>query len=733
MLKNTFIAILSSAVIGYIAVCTAAPDIVLFDFEGNSPLQGWKSEGDAFFVAEATAPYHGKIRIENVQGGHFLYSFDTARRTNTPVGSLTSPEFVIERDYINFFLGGGRGFPDRIGAQLLVDGKVVRSSTGRESRPGISLKLVQLSWEVRAFRGKTARIVFQDRTPYGTTAADHFVMSDTPQGYRSDATVRFAEMYRPAFHATAARGRSGDANGLFYYNGLWHMGCQLHYVDGGATGWGHSVSKDLVHWTVLDDMIPVGLDGAAFSGGATVDHLNTSGLKNGKDDPILLFYTLLPPGSGGAFPDTPYSKAPKAADIRYRPAIAYSTDGGMSFVKTTDPVFQYGNPRMLTYDKRNKYTLDGGKTWVGDPSTLLGSGGFGKDRDGKVFYYEPTKDWIMIWHLSQNNNRPNTSFGLYRTKDFKKWELFQTIPCGMWECPDMFEMPAIDRNGKPTGQRYWIINRGGVEYLIGTFDGNEFCPISANDPSNPYESMRISDPRFDTKRFLRRVTYKSGYYAAQTFANAPENRIVQVSWMSENKVSDNMPGSPWENMMSFPVELTLRDTGKGLVLEHMPAREIQQTYTAKHERRNLPLADGVTKNLVPIKSGLLDIDVTFDAGDAREFGLTVLGETITYKVRERQLWAFRSLGEDGVDWTPKFTTVPLEDNKISLRILVDRCSVEVSINQGIYRTTAIVYPQNDDVALDFFSRGATARIESLSVREIESEQRACNTQGIFSK
>lgn len=697
----------------------AAKDIVLFDFEKNDALVDWQNDDGAFRLAGKDAPYY-KVKVQNAQGERFLFSLGLDKPHNALVGSITSPVFIIERDYINFRLGGDRSWPEHLGAQLLVEGEVVRSSTGNETIPSLSFNMLPLNWNVKAYKGKKARILINDFTPYGSIGTDHFVMSDTPVGWRSDATVRYAEMYRPAFHATAPTGRTQDANGLFYYKGLWHLGYQLRYTDGGGTSWGHSVSRDLIHWEARGEMVPVGLTCIAISGGATIDHLNISGLKKGDDDPILLTYTVVPPGVSMANPETPYSKVRKAGDAHYYPALAYSTDGGRTWTKTLEPLLQYGNPEMLTYDKANAYTLDGGKTWVRDPTPLLGPGGFKKDRDAKVIWFEPTKDWIMIWHLSQNNTRNVTSFGLYRSKDLKKWELFQTIPQG-WECPDMFEMPVMDKNGIPTGQRYWVINRGGAEYWVGTFDGKQFVPMSINDSVNPYEFMTFDNPAYTPSRFMRRVMYRSGYYAAQNFTNAPDNRQIQMAWPGRGKRDENTPGSPFDGQLTFPMELTLRDTGNGIVLEHMPVREIESIYSKRHTRANITLSEGVSKNLVPLSSNLLDIDVTLAAGDAREFGLEIHGEKILYDTKDNRLRAFRDYDQTTSQWVEKSTPVVLQDGKISLRILVDRMSIEVCINNGVYITTAIIYPQDDFVDLGFISEGGRAMIERLVVNEIECD------------
>ncbi len=706
-------------------VACAADNVVLFDFESEDALDGWANDGGAFFVASVSAPNHGKVKIEGAQGGRFLYSFDTEKISNHPVGTLVSPEFEIQRGYINFLLGGSRGWPEEMGAQLVVGGKVVRAATGRESLTGGAFRLMPLNWDVREFLGKKAQIVFNDKTPYGSVGADAFFMSDTPRGWRTDAATRWGEIYRPAFHASTGHGYSGDADGMFYYRGRWFLGYQWVYVGSGGYEWGQTVSKDLVRWTMRGPCVRTEDNGSMSTGGAAVDLNNTSGLRKDGHDPILLFYTHRPVGSSGIPPDAPLNKAPKTADKRLYPALAYSTDGGETYTKDPTPLFQYGNPEMLSYDPNNLYTLDGGKTWVNDPSPLLGSGQFNKDRDTGVFWHEPTQHWIMIWHLSQSNNRPKTAFGLYRSKDFKKWELFQTIP-GLWECPDMFEMDAVDMQGKKTGKSYWVVNRGGVEYFIGTFDGKEFIPISANDPKNPYEFKRFQDTEYDQKRFLRRSVFKSGFYAAQTFSNAPEGRIVQVSWMNDAKSAPNFPGCPWENLLSFPAEVTLRDTGNGLVLEHTPVKEIQSIYTQTHTRENITLNEGVTDDLVPLTSNLLDIEVVFSTDHARAFGLSILGEKIKYEPKKNRLDAFR-YRDNANNLKDAFAIIPPRDGKISLRILVDRSSIELGVLNGLHRAGTFVYPQTDaQLKLEFFSEGGNAKIEKLAVHEIECEQASAN-------
>jgi fructan beta-fructosidase len=70
-------------------------------------------------------------------------------------GTLTSPEFRIERKFIAFLIGGGKN-PEKLALQLLVDGQVVRSATGPNDQPGGSEALAPESWDVSEFAGKMA-------------------------------------------------------------------------------------------------------------------------------------------------------------------------------------------------------------------------------------------------------------------------------------------------------------------------------------------------------------------------------------------------------------------------------------------------------------------------------------------------------------------------------------------------------------------------------------------------
>src|SRR5688572_12901982 len=132
-------------------------DIVFEDFEGGS-YGRWNSIGDAFGKAPARGAIRGQMAVEGFHGKALVNSFNGGDRST---GTLTSPEFNVERKYISFLIGGG-GFEGKTCVNLEVDGKVVRSAVGPNVNPGGSERLSKTGWDVTEFAGKTARFVIKD-------------------------------------------------------------------------------------------------------------------------------------------------------------------------------------------------------------------------------------------------------------------------------------------------------------------------------------------------------------------------------------------------------------------------------------------------------------------------------------------------------------------------------------------------------------------------------------------
>ena len=108
----------------------AADDILIADFEG--PDYGdWKTTGEAFGTGPAQGTLPSQMQVNGFKGKGLVNSFYGGDTT----GTLTSPEFKIERKFISFLIGGGKD-AEKTCMNLLVDGKVVRTATGPNDKPG---------------------------------------------------------------------------------------------------------------------------------------------------------------------------------------------------------------------------------------------------------------------------------------------------------------------------------------------------------------------------------------------------------------------------------------------------------------------------------------------------------------------------------------------------------------------------------------------------------------------
>jgi mono/diheme cytochrome c family protein len=150
----------------------AAEPTVLADFEGKT-YGAWTIEGDCFGTGPARGTLSNQNRVSGFLGRGLVNTFLGGDDT---MGTATSPEFRVDRDCLNFLIGGG-AFKGKTCLDLLLDGKVVRTATGRSSET-----LDWQSWDVRDLRGKTVRLRIVDRATggWGHINVDHIVLADQP-------------------------------------------------------------------------------------------------------------------------------------------------------------------------------------------------------------------------------------------------------------------------------------------------------------------------------------------------------------------------------------------------------------------------------------------------------------------------------------------------------------------------------------------------------------------------
>ena len=322
------------------------------------------------------------------------------------------------------------------------------------------------------------------------------------------------------------------------------------------------------------------------------------------------------------------------------------------------------------------YSNDRGKTWLKyDRNPVIGELKAGT-RDPKVIWHEPSERWIMALYLDKNE------FALFSSPDCKTWRHLHdlTMP-GVIECPDFFELPL---DGQPD-QTQWVFWGANGTYFLGQFDGETFTPESD----------------------LLKAEYGANGFAAQTWSDIPEadGRRIQISWMSGGKY----PAMPFNQQMSFPVELTLRSCPEGVRLCRQPVREIEGLYDdTVHVWAERTL--NVGENLIPETKGeLFDIRADVELVDAKAFGVFVRGHDLHYDIPAGRLIGLNQQAD----------LAPVS-SRIKLRLLVDRTSLEVFGNKGQMSMSSCFLPEAADDHLEFYTEDGQVKLINLTIHELRS-------------
>ena len=437
-----------------------------------------------------------------------------------------------------------------------------------------------------------------------------------PDSPDSEETL-YHEQFRPQFHFTAQRNWLNDPNGLVYFKGEYHLFYQYNPggIEWGNMSWGHAVSSDLVHWEELPIALFPDSNGMCFSGSALVDWNNASGLQRYKDPVLVALYT------GATDPGIPNAKP-------FAQCLAYSHDRGRTWIKYDhNPVL----PHVVALN-----------------------------RDPKVFWHEPSKQFVMALYKDKND------FALFGSENLSAWTPLCDVSLpGSMECPDFFELPI---EGDSSNTR-WVFVGGDGAYRIGTFDGKLFKP--------------------ETERL--RNEYGTHYSATQTFNNIPpkDGRRIQIAWMSVG----HYPGMPFSQQMSFPSELTLKRFPEGLRLCRMPVREIKKLRQPSTSWRNKIIEGVMTINP---QVDCVEIHTEIEPGIASDFGFRIHGQEIKYTVAKK---ALTCLGKEA----------PVEpiSGHIKLVILVDRTSIEIFANDGKVTMSFCYLPERGKDSLEVFATGKT--------------------------
>lgn len=439
------------------------PDILIADFEEQNYGE-WKVEGEAFGSGPAKGTLAGQQIVSGFKGEGLVNTF---LKGDSATGTLTSPEFKVERKYICFLIGGGAHKETAI--ELLANGNVVQRQSGMADE-----RLVPACFDVSGNMGKSVqlRIVDHATKGWGHINVDHIVHSDIkPEKPKNPWNIgkaaaapynphkihsEYKEDWRPQFHFSPKNEWMNDINALIYHNGVYHM---LYQWGRSKRHGGYATSKDLLHW--VDQGVALVPQGTFLPAEAT---RNVSGEQVFSGSGVFVTGETARKITGSALP----ALVTHYTGTKVGTCIAWSNDEGKSW---------------HNYEKNPVANL----TSDADP------------RDPCVIWYGPGKKWILSIY------EHGTTF--YGSEDLINWERLSNIGFG-FECPDLVELPLDgDKNNLK-----WVIYDANGSYLVGKFDGTTFT-----DENKVKPFIMDCGPDF--------------YAGQSFFPhNLPEKKYIQIAW-----------------------------------------------------------------------------------------------------------------------------------------------------------------------------------------------------------
>ena len=463
---------------------------------------------------------------------------------------------------------------------------------------------------------------------------------------------RITEEQRPQFHLSSRAGWMNDPNGFSYYQGKYHMFYQYHPYSSfwGPMHWGHAVSQDLLRWEYL----PAAL--------APDEVYDIDGVFS---------------GSAIELPDT-------------RQLLVYTgvvRDIGQNGEKTLRQVQCLAVGDGVDYEK-----------YEGNPvisAGMIPEGGSTEDfRDPKIWRHKDGTYRLLVGNRSEDTSG---QLLLYQSRDGFQWEFKKVFARNrnrfgkMWECPDFFELDGkavllvSPQDMLPDGFEYH--NGNGTVCLIGQYDPEE-------------ETF--------TEETNQAADYGIDFYAMQTVLS-PDGRRIMIGWMQNwDTIGIHETTDAWFGQMSLPREIRIKD-GK---LFQYPIRELEAYRKDKVEYRQIRVpGNGVITSaeirpeevlnglqLPGIRGRCIDMEVTVSRPEGEKilnkFTISLAADEefhtdISFRPKESIVKIDRKFsGSRRAVIHQRRAQVRMQDNQIKFRIILDRFSMEVFINDGAKVMTA---------------------------------------------
>jgi beta-fructofuranosidase len=491
----------------------------------------------------------------------------------------------------------------------------------------------------------------------GNTIKDNSEILDKARVFEKEAANNISDKERPSFHLSAPIGWINDPNGFSMFKGEYHLFYQYHPYDikWGPMHWGHSKTKDFIKWEQLPTALAPDEEydmGGCFSGSAIE-----------ADGKHVLMYTGV---------------------------IEKMEEDGSHFIRQTQCV-AIGDG--IDYEK-----LDCNP--VIDSCLLPQESNLEDFRDPKI--WKEGEDFYVV--VGSRYADGSGQILLYKSKDLRNWKFVTVLDRSenklgrMWECPDFFKLDGHDimiiSPQEVKAEKLRFHNGHNVAYLIGKYDKENYI--------------------FDREGY-EPIDFGLDFYAPQTL-EAEDGRRIMIGWMQswENNI---VPSSfKWCGMMTIPRELSIKD---GHLIQN-PIREIQSYYKNTVKYENQLIQDKV--KLDGISGREIDMTVEISGTDYEDFTISVAKnneyETLINFDPKRNLISFdRSYSSKLGDLLHKREMkVRNQNGKIKLRLIIDKYSIEIFVNDGEQVMTSTFYTDLDVKGIEFYAKGnATINIEKHDI------------------
>ncbi|MFW5714414.1 MAG: glycoside hydrolase family 32 protein, partial [Brevefilum sp.] len=300
--------------------------------------------------------------------------------------------------------------------------------------------------------------------------------------------------HRPNYHFLPPRNWMNDPNGLFYWEGRFHLFYQFNPYRPlwGFIHWGHTSSPDLVHW----EDHPIALQ--PTEGGGDANGCWSGCIVNDQGTPTALYTGFI--------------------DAEHTPVMLARAQ----------------DPELLTWEKSQQNPV------IKDPPEGVNNTDF---RDPYV--WREGDIWKMVMGAGMENGEGAVL--LYQSSDLINWDYLGPLFAAqthdsvqMWECPNFF----------PLGDQYVLLvslfpGILGVYYYVGDYDGRSFSPNT--------EGFLTRSPFFDAPQ-VRCLKDERTILFGWLLEGREEDSLEEAGWAGVQSLPRELGLDGAGRLFSRPVE-----------------------------------------------------------------------------------------------------------------------------------------------------------------------------------